>query len=207
MTQVDPDVPLQAASCQIHIHHGIVRPGPCMAAVHTAVSSHMAVIHIGIFHRFLAHRAVGAVMVDPHGMVPGNTTPVHPEPPYPAPSPGQTAGKRIVPVQQQFRFRPDGGMDGCIDLLRVAVAGKLVPAQVRNHQPGRTDVGENTGRIPLIHLHEQHLRLHPASQGGMGQHQGSNPLYLVGSLLITDHCKPCCSAQGCRHLHRGTLTS
>ena len=57
--------------------------------------------------------------------------------------------------------------------------------------------------VPLIALQQQHISLHLAPQGGVGQHQGGDALDLVGALLVVDHVLAAGAEDGGDHLHGG----
>ena len=118
----------------------------------------------------------------------------------------KTAGQGVVGVQDQLRLGMDGGQNGVVDPLGVAVPGQLVPVQVGHHELRGVEELEAVGGVALVGLDEQHVGPDPTAHGGVGQHQGGDALDLVGALFVVHHVLAVGPQDGGDHLHGGGLS-
>ncbi len=59
--------------------------------------------------------------------------------------------------------------------------------------------------VPLVGFNQQHVGLHHAAQGAVGQHRGGDALNLVGAFLVVHHGFSRRAQNGGNHLHGGGL--
>ena len=165
----------------------------------------MVVVVVVVDHPSPAGRAPGPVVVDPLGglRVPGAA--LHAEPLHLLVVPGEAGDQGVVGVEDQGGLGVDGGEDGLVDPLRVAVPGELVPVEVGDDEVGGVEVAEGQPGIALVALQQQHVPPDLAGQGAPGEDQGGDALDLVGALLVVEDGPPVGAQNGGDHLHGGGL--
>ena len=205
--QVEPGAAVdgQDALFQVHGRHGKVRRVAVVAAAFTAVGADMVVVVVVVDHPSPAGRAPGPVVVDPLGglRVPGAA--LHAEPLHLLVVPGEAGDQGVVGVEDQGGLGVDGGEDGLVDPLRVAVSGELVTVEVGDDEVGGVEVAEGQPGIALVALQQEHVPPDLAGQGAPGEDQGGDALDLVGALLVVEDGPPVGAQNGGDHLHGGGL--
>ncbi len=117
----------------------------------------------------------------------------------------KAAGQGIVGVQDQLRIGVDGGENSVKHALRMAVPGQLVPVQVGNDELRGVEVFEAVGGIALVAFQQQHVGVDLPPQGGVGQDQCGDALYLIGAFGVVNDVLPLPPQHRGDHLHRGGL--
>ena len=144
-------------------------------------------------------------MIDPGGGLRIRGTAVQPEPLHFFMADGKAAGQGIVGVQDQLRLRVEGRENGVVHPLRMAVAGQLVPVQVGDDKFRGVEILEAVGSVPLVAFQQQHVRVDLPPQGGVGQDQCGDALYLIGAFGVVNDVLPLPPQHRGDHLHRGGL--
>ena len=195
----------QFAVLQVQLRGGVVRVGPGVAAAGAAVRADVVVVDVLIFHGRVAHWAVGPVMIDPGGGLRIRGTAIQPEPLHFFMANGKAAGQGIVAVQDQLRIGVDGGENGVKHAFGVTVPGELVPVQVGDDKFRGVEILEAVGSVPLVAFQQQHVCVDLPPQGGVGQDQCGDALYLIGALGVVNDVLALGTQDGGDHLHGGGL--
>ena len=195
----------QRAVFQVNSGGRIVRGRLGVAAGGAAIGADMVVVDVVVGHRGVTDGAVGAVVIHAGGGGQVDGAVVQTEPLHLFVALGEAGGQGVVGVQNQLRVRMDGGQDGVVDPLRMAVAGELVPVEVGDDELRGVEELEAELGVPLVTLQQQHVSLDFTAKGGVGQHQGGDALDLVGAFLVVDHVLAVRPENGGDHLHGGGL--
>ena len=195
----------QLALLQVQGGDRKVRLLPGVAAGGAVVVADVGVVVAGVLHLPLAHRAPLPVVVHAVVLLGAHRRLLHAEPLHLLMVPGKAGYQRVVSVEDQGGIRVDGGQDGVIDPLGVAVPGELVPVEVGDDKVGGVEIAEGVFGVALVALQQEHVPPHFAQKGAVGQNQGGDPLDLVGALLVVDHFLPRGGEDGGGHLHGGGL--
>ena len=185
---------------------GEIRVMAAVAAAAAAVVADVLIVVAAVVHGSAAEGTAGPVVVHAPVVFGADGALLQAEPLHPSVVPGKAGHQGVVGVEDQGGIRMDGGEDGVIDPLRVAVAGELVPVEVGDDEVGGVEPLEGKAGIALVALQQQHVPPHPAGERAAAQDEGGHALNLVGALLVVHHGLAACAEDGGNHLHGGGLS-